>query len=207
MKNLYHRALSLLLSAVLLTGLISTPALAAAEAPPQGAVLLDGVNITLREGVETEGMTFSAFAAVGVDANGLAASEYELEERGSYGVTIYRTGDLSLPTSLRVSTLDISASYGTDYRLLDRDDDIVVTGADATVMELAMTPEARQAAEEEAARLREEALAGLREEGASAQPETEAEPAPEDGEEAVNASSLARMMEEQTGMPARTKLR
>ena len=201
MRNLYYRAVSLLLSAVLMIGLVSTPAIAAAEAPPEGAVLLEGVPITLREGVETEGMTFSAFAAVGVDENGMAASEYQLEERGRYGLTIYRTGDLSLATELRVSTLDVSASYGTDYRLLERGGDVVVTGADATVMEIAMTPEARQKAEEEVARLQQEALAELREEG---EPELEAEPAPEDGEEAVNASPLARMMEEQTGEPART---
>ena len=203
MKNLFHRALSLLLSAVLLVGLISTPAMAAEEAPPAGSVLLEGVGITLREGVETEGMTFSAFAAVGVDANGMAASDYEVPERGCYGVTIYRTGDLSLSSELRVSALDISASYGTDYRLLDRGGEAVVTGVDETVIEIAMTPEARQRAEEEAARLQSEALAELREEGAAAQPEAEAEPAPEDGE-AVNASPLARMMEEQTGEPART---
>ena len=202
MKKLYHRALNLLLSAVLLMGLIPTPALAAEGDVPEGGVLLEGVSITLRQGVETEGMTFSAFAAVGVDANGLAASEYEVEERGLYGVTIYRTGDLSLPSDVRVSTLDISASYGTDYRLCDKN--VVVTGVDSTVMDIAMTPEARQGAEEEAARLQEKDLAELRSEGEQPRQETEAEPSSESDEETVNASPLARMMEEQTGEPART---
>ena len=204
MKKLYHRTLNLLLSAVLVMGLIPTPALALEGDTPEGGVLLEGVSITLRDGVETEGMTFSAFGAVGVDANGLAASEYKVDERGLYGVKIYRTGDLSLPTELRVNTLDISASYGTDYRLYDKDNEVVVTGADATVLEIAMTPEARQLAEEEAARLQEEALAELREEGAHSRQDLEGESASDDGEEAVNASPLARMMEEQTGEPART---
>ncbi|MBR6259435.1 MAG: hypothetical protein IKR21_04410, partial [Oscillospiraceae bacterium] len=62
MKKLYYRALTLLLSAVLLIGVIPTPALAAEGDAPEGGILLEGVGITVRQGVETEGMTFSAFA-------------------------------------------------------------------------------------------------------------------------------------------------
>ena len=78
MKQTMKRAFCLLLVLVMMTGLLPMAAVAAEEE----YVALEGLGLTLQGQVDTEGMTFSAFAANGVDASGKAASQFVGAERG-----------------------------------------------------------------------------------------------------------------------------
>ena len=202
-KQLGNRVLSLFLALSLSAGLL--PAAVAAEDGTPEVQELPGVGLTLDDGVETEGLTFSAFAANGVDAQtNLAASQYDVAEHGVYSVTVYRAGDLDVETALRVSALDISAVYGEDYRIVENGYGVYEIGADTTITSF-LTPEAQQRAAAETARYQEEQLAALEAERETREKDDPGAPGGADRDDAgVKGSPLAAMKEAQTGQPART---
>jgi hypothetical protein len=203
MKQTMKRTLCLLLALVMTGGLLPMAALAAEEE----YVVLEGLGLTLQGEVETAGMTFSAFAANGMDASNKAASQFEVAERGVYCITVYRAGDLTLPTELRLSTLDVSATYGEDYRLLERGYSVTELDADGTIVNQYITPEGRERAEEEIARYQAEALEEQKRalEAEAPDADEEAVPAAAEAPDAGTAlGTLAALYEAQTGKPAVT---
>ena len=193
-KQLGNRVLSLFLALSLSAGLL--PAAVAAEDGTPEVQELPGVGLTLDDGVETEGLTFSAFAANGVDAQtNLAASQYDVAEHGVYSVTVYRAGDLDVETALRVSALDISAVYGEDYRIVENGYGVYEIGADTTITSF-LTPEAQQRAAAETARYQEEQLAALEAERETREKDDPGAPGGADRDDAgVKGSPLAAMKE------------
>ena len=106
------RSICILLSLSMMIGLLPSYAFAAPEEEPTA---LGGEVFTAPEG--TEG-TFLAFAANGKEDD-TPLSNWILEERGRYAITVFRAGDLSGETTVDLRTLDISAAYGEDYRIDD----------------------------------------------------------------------------------------
>ena len=116
---------------------------------------------------------------------GTAAAAVD-EEDAIYSFPIYRAGDLSGEASVTLRTLDLSAVYGRDYELLA--DDVEVTGDGVSMLE--------------------RAAAGQTSEGQEAAPETDVSEADAPGTAEARRpgaaeSSLAQLVEEQTGQPAR----
>ena len=185
------RFICILLAAVMTIGAV--PAAAFAEDEP---VKLDGVGISLQDGFDSTGVDFVAFGASGVSEDNQAIAEYALPESGRYSITIHRTGDLSLESTIMVGTLDVSAKYGKDYKILKGDYVIEEAGPGKTVMEMAMDPANR--VDENAlsdAEISNEQLEAAEPE----QPETQDTGTLADDEK----SPLALLKEQQTGKPTR----
>ncbi|MBR2717353.1 MAG: hypothetical protein IKD79_06420 [Oscillospiraceae bacterium] len=128
MKAFAKRSVSFLLTVAMLAGLLPYALGAPSRETPEP---LAGQGIALPE--DAEG-TFLAFAA-NAKADGTPAASWELEERGRYALTICRAGDLSGETTVELRTIDLSASYGEDYRLDDPRYDTEVYATGGTLME------------------------------------------------------------------------
>ena len=116
---------------------------------------------------------------------GTASAAVE-EKTATYSFLIYREGDLSDEAEVTLRTLDLSAVYGRDYVLLGSG--IETTGSDMSLLE-------RSA----------EAMKSYYDEDASPVSENSA-PAAERRPSAEE-SSLARLVQEQTGSPRETSMR
>ena len=78
----------------------------------------------------------------------MGTSNASVEEKGHIEVTIYRTGKSDEKASITLSTVDIGALYGKDYRIDDNRYDTDEHISDKTLYEQSTTPERRQKLEE-----------------------------------------------------------
>ena len=128
MRTFIKRGVSLLLSVTLLASQLPLALAAEEETEPTP---LAGSGITLPE--DAEG-TFLAFAANGAEGDTPLAG-WTLEEHGRYALTVYRAGDLSGETSVDLRTIDVSATYGRDYRVSDARYETEIFATGGTLME------------------------------------------------------------------------
>ena len=99
------KLLSVILAIIMLLGILPMEALAD-ELREEPVRLTDAA---------LPGMDFEK----GMPYAGFASGEVNLPERGLYTLTLRRTGDLRPGSAVTVSTVDISAAYGTDYVMAD----------------------------------------------------------------------------------------
>ena len=123
---------------------------------------------------------------------GFAAEQGTLPEEGAYTLTLRRTGNLSEESAVVVETVDISARYGTDYRVEDPIWETEVLETTSTLLERSGDEINRQQAQT--------ALDGLRDGLLGAADGTE-EATP--SETPADDSSLAALKARQSGQPVR----
>ena len=157
MKHIAQKTISLLLTVAMLIGLLPYALAAPSQEEPTP---LTGDGITLPE--DAEG-TFLAFAANGSEED-TPLSNWILEEQGRYSFTIVRAGDLSAETTVELRTIDVSATYGEDYRIDDPSYETDAFKTDGTLME-------QYSGSEEAKAEAEAVIEELTREAEAAQPE------------------------------------
>ena len=107
MKHSCKRVVTLFLAIVMLFS-VSEEGLAAVAANPQENAYLLPVQV-LPDMDYVEGMPYI----------GIATAGGSVEEAGSYLLTVRRTGDVTLGSTVELRTVDISAGYGRDYEIDD----------------------------------------------------------------------------------------
>lgn len=182
-----------LLCGVLCMAMVTQPGAgcATAQAAEEPPVYLDSSRIARDKLPEGDLLYFGTASA-------------NVAETGEYAVKIFREGDLDKKVSVDIHTVDMTATYGEDYELNEKDvEDFKTTGEEKTILE-------KYVKGQEIATIPEEKIGKLSlEEKSDAEEEetnTSKEAALFDGkkeETAASTSSLAAEKEEQTGEDTR----
>lgn len=180
-----------LLCGVLCVAMISQTGIdcAASQAPEEPPVYLDSSRIARDRLPEGDLLYFGTASA-------------NVAETGEYAVKIFREGDLDKRVSVDIHTVDMTAIYGEDYKLNEKDvDDTKSTGEDKSILEKYVKGQKiTTLSEENTGKL------SLEPEDNAEEKETVEETAVLDGkkkETAASTSSLAARKEEQTGEDTR----
>lgn len=184
-----------LLCGVLCMAMLTQPAeyCAAAQATAQAAkkspVYLDSSRIAQDKLPEGDLLYFGTASA-------------NVAEKGEYAIKIYREGNLDKKVSVDIHTVDMTATYGEDYELNEKDvEGLVTTDDNKTILEKYVKgQEITSISEDETAQL------SLKENSDAEETETEEEVTSSDSKKkktAASTSSLAAKKEKQTGEDTR----
>ena len=205
-KRRFQRGLCILLATIMV---VESSTVVIVDATENEPILLNTVHSNIGEIDET----YSHFS--------IGTVQSEVEEKGSYILTIYRDGNIYSEATVDLVSADISAKYGKDY--IVEDDNITEEHkTDQTVLEMTADEEYQKITAEITEKLEdaiessmetEEAEAVEEPEEAEAVEETEevevveeleeVEAVEEKAEEKKEISPLAQIKEEQTGLPTR----